>query len=110
MRKSRCASQEFCFSPAEGLRFESPRDSGNYWTGRTHLYGRKGLSLPNIVELDGEKALYLRLAKAGIVPFSLPFDKGAAVVRLVFLAPLAGYQKIVLAGVDLRDSRFFWEA
>ena len=83
---------------------------GDYWRGRTYLYGRMGPSSRNIAELHGEIALYLRLAKSGIVPFSLPFDTGATVVRLIFLAALAGYQKIVLAGVDLRDSRFFWEA
>jgi hypothetical protein len=82
---------------------------GDYWRGRTYLYGRMGPSSRHITELDGEIALYLRLAKSGIVPFSLPFDTGATVVRLIFLAALAGYQKIVLAGVDLRDSRFFWE-
>ena len=83
---------------------------GDYWRGRTYLYGRLGSSSRNIGELEGEIALYLRLAKSGIVPFSLPFDTGASVVRLISLAALAGYQKIVLAGVDLRHSRFFWEA
>jgi len=83
---------------------------GDYWMGHTFLYGRVGPSSRNVAELEGEIALYLRLAKSGMVPFSLPFDTGATVVRLIFLAALAGYQKIVLTGVDLRDSRFFWEA
>lgn len=100
------------------LHFRPPRVSdlsrlvplGDYWRGRSSLYGRLGPSSRNIGELEGEIALYLRLAKSGIVPFSLPFDTGASVVRLISLAALTGYQKIVLAGVDMRDSRFFWEA
>lgn len=81
-----------------------------YWEKNTFLYGRIGSSSPNLNELQRELTSYIWMAKSGMVPFSLPFDTGATVIRLVFLAALAGYQRIVLAGVDLRESRFFWEA
>lgn len=83
---------------------------GNYWQSRTFLYGRVGPSSTNIGELSREIALYLGLARAGVIPFHLPFDTGTTLVRLVLLAALAGYRRIVLNGVDLRHSRFFWEA
>ena len=83
---------------------------GNYWNSRTFLYGRIGPVSKNLGELERELAWYLWLAKTGIIPFSLPFDTGATVIRLVLLAALAGFQRIVLAGVDLRESRYFWEA
>lgn len=83
---------------------------GNYWQGRTFLYGRLGPSSTVVSELPRELLLYLRLAKAGIIPFHLPFDTGSTLVRLLILGGLAGYRRIVLNGVDLRGSRFFWEA
>lgn len=83
---------------------------GNYWRRRTFLYGHVGTSSMNITQLPRELFLYLRLAKTGVIPFHLPFDTGATLVRLVLLAALAGYRRIVLNGVDLRHSRFFWEA
>jgi hypothetical protein len=83
---------------------------GNYWRRRTFLYGHVGPSSTNITQLPRELFLYLRLAKTGVIPFHLPFDTGATLVRLVLLAALAGYRRIVLNGVDLRHSRFFWEA
>ena len=83
---------------------------GDYWVNRTFLYGRLGSSSRNLADLEREIILYLRLARAGVIPFWLPFDTGATLIRLIFLAAISGYQNIVLAGVDLRDSRFFWES
>lgn len=83
---------------------------GNYWQGRTYLYGRVGPSSKTLSELSSELSLYLGLARAGVIPFHLPFDTGTTLVRLVLLAALAGYRRVVLNGVDLRHSRFFWDA
>lgn len=83
---------------------------GNYWQSRTYLYGRVGPSSTNIGDLSRELSLYIKLARAGVLPFHLPFDTGTTLVRLVLLSALAGYRRVVLNGVDLRHSRFFWEA
>lgn len=83
---------------------------GDYWHTRTFLYGRVGPSSVDIDQLRKELTLYLGLAKSGVIPFHLPFDTGTTLVRLLILGALAGYQRIVVNGVDLRNSRFFWEA
>ena len=83
---------------------------GDYWAEHTLLYGRISSSSRTMSGLERELKHYLRLVKAGIIPFFLPFDTGASLIRLICLGALSGYRNIVLAGVDLRDSRFFWEA
>jgi hypothetical protein len=83
---------------------------GNYWQSHTFLYGRLGPIATNLSELARALSLYLRFAKMGVIPFHLPFDTGTSLVRMVFLGALAGYRRVVLNGVDLRNSRFFWEA
>jgi hypothetical protein len=74
----------------------------------TFLYGRS-----NVPELE------LGIVKRGIRDFlrrylgssaprhALP-DNGASVVRMIFLALSLGYKKIVLVGVDLNRSPYFW--
>ena len=75
---------------------------------RTYVYGRS-----NVPEL------YSRIAKLGVRDFlrsylrvraprhALP-DNGATVVRMIFLGLALGYQKIVLVGIDLNRSSYFW--
>ena len=45
-----------------------------------------------------------------MVPFDLPFDLGNSVTRLIALGLASGFRKVVLLGVDLRNSRYFFEA
>ena len=40
---------------------------------------------------------------------ALLLDSGASVVRMVSLGILLGFRKVVLAGVDLNGSQYFWE-
>ena len=98
------------FRPPKVSDLSRLRPLGDYWIGRTFLYGRLGPSSKNFRDLEREINLYVRLARAGVIPFSLPFDTGATLIRLIFLAALSGFKDIVLAGVDLRQSQFFWEA
>jgi len=41
---------------------------------------------------------------------SIVLDSGASVVRMVVLGILLGFPRIVLAGIDLNSSPYFWEA
>lgn len=74
----------------------------------TYVYGRS-----NVPELQ------IQIAERGIRDFlrsylrfraprhALP-DNGASVVRMIFLGLALGFQKIVLVGVDLNRSSYFW--
>lgn len=81
-----------------------------YWEGRTAIYGRIGCNSRNLSELSKEFGSYLRKATRGKIPIFLPFDTGSTVIRLTVLGALMGFKKIVLVGVDVRNSRYFWEA
>lgn len=81
-----------------------------YWEGKTAIYGRIGSNSSNLSELSREFGSYLRKASRGRIPIFLPFDTGSTVIRLIVLGALLGYRRIVLVGVDVRNSRYFWEA
>jgi len=74
------------------------------------LYGRTGSFSNNLKSLSTEVDSFFQLRKFGAVPFALPFDTGSTVVRLVVLGALSGFRQVVLIGVDLRESTYFWEA
>lgn len=59
-----------------------------------------------VVGIEG----YLSDVASGKIPAMLPLGQGASLERIVSLAINAGYKDIVLVGVDLRDSVYFWEA
>ena len=83
---------------------------GHRFADRTYLYGRYGAAARSKKELENEFSLYLRLSRLGAIPEYLAFDTGGTVTRLISLALRAGFSRIVLAGVDLKDSQYFWEA
>jgi hypothetical protein len=74
------------------------------------IYGRFGAASKSPATLQSELGLYFGLLKVGRIPFGLAFDTGSTVVRLVSLGLAGGFKKIVLAGVDLVGSRYFWES
>jgi len=47
--------------------------------------------------------------RAGGMNSALVMDLGATIIRMVSLAYLLGYRKIVLAGVDLNGGEYFWQ-
>ncbi len=83
---------------------------GQQFTDRTYLYGRYGATARTKEELRHEFSLYLTLSRLGLIPEYLAFDTGGTVTRLISLAIRAGFSRIVLAGVDLKNSEYFWEA
>ena len=83
---------------------------GDYGRKNTWIYGRVGTVSRTLGELRSEVRRYFRWSVRGVVPHFLPFDTGATVSRLIALGVRAGFERIVLVGVDLRDSRYFWDA
>ena len=92
----------------------SPRNRlaplGDYGLSNTWLYGRVGSASKTLDELRTELHRYFKWASLSAIPDYLPFDTGATISRLISLGVRAGFKRIVLAGVDLRESRYFWDA
>lgn len=72
------------------------------------FYGRVTPSTRESKNLAGDIAGYF----ASTVPRypSVVLDSGASVVRMAVLGILLGFRRIVLAGVDLNGSPYFWES
>ena len=75
---------------------------------RKQIYGRSNLSSrdPRNIAPDLRK-IFLAL-KEERPPLSVLPDNGSSVARLACAGLLAGYSEIVLSGVDLNDSPYFW--
>lgn len=58
--------------------------------------------------LRADVRLVLRVLRWRLVPLRVLPDSGATVVRLIFLGFRLGFQRVVLVGVDLNDSAYFW--
>lgn len=92
-------------SPSDPQQFIAVPEELNH---RRRLYGRANLvgcdqgSLP--LDLKAVVKKFLSCNKYCAV---LP-DNGATVVRLIFLGAKLGFKKIVLVGVDLSNSPYFW--
>lgn len=92
----------------------SPRDRlaplGDYGLKNSWLYGRVGSSSKTLDGLRAELDRYFKWSSLSAIPDYLLFDTGATISRLISLGVRTGFKRIVLAGVDLRDSRYFWDA
>lgn len=77
-------------------------------SGRTFLYGRVTPATRIASNLLADLYSYFRIA-GGINGLTVLLDSGATIVRLASLGLLLGYKKIVFVGVDLNNSRYFWE-
>lgn len=76
---------------------------------RSTLVGRVNLTkAASLRGLDRDLRAILRGFRAGLVPDGILPDCGATVVRLIFLGFQRGFRRIVLVGVDLGDSPYFW--
>jgi hypothetical protein len=74
---------------------------------RLGVYGRANISSPSLRSLDRDvwnSLKYLRHKHRGQVLL----DDGASVVRMISLGLLQGFKKIVLVGVDLTETPYFW--
>ena len=77
--------------------------------GSSFMYGRYNLTSKRQQNL--EKDLDLILSREKRSPLSVPVvvDNGATVARLLTLSALAGFTKVVLVGIDLNSSGYFWQ-
>ena len=102
--------QVVMFRPPSGFPSTRLHPLGDFGRRNSWIYGRVGSSATTREELRAELNRYFRWASLSLVPPYLAFDTGATVTRLISLGIRAGFTEIVLVGVDLRDSRYFWEA
>lgn len=75
--------------------------------GLVSYYGRVAPATRKYSNLVGDVTRYFD----HVVPRypSVVLDSGASVVRMVVLGIILGFRRIVLAGVDLNESPYFWE-
>lgn len=72
------------------------------------VYGRVNVATNSLDELDSELDKSLAFLKNDISRVEIVIDNGSSVVRMISLALLRGFRKIVLVGVDLNDGAYFW--
>lgn len=75
---------------------------------RTFLYGRLTPATRKSKNLSGDLFQFFRNDRRRSA-LTVLLDSGATIVRLASLGLLLGYKKIVFVGVDLNNSRYFWE-
>lgn len=101
--------QVLLFRPPSGFPATRLQPLGDFGRRNSWIYGRVGSSAGTRAELRSEVERYFRWASLSLVPHYLPFDTGATVTRLISLGIRAGFTEIALVGIDLRDSRYFWD-
>jgi len=72
------------------------------------IYGRTNIFSKSEKSLDSDVEALFNAYQNNRVPKAVLPDNGASVVRLLFLALLQGFRKIILVGVDLNSSPYFW--
>lgn len=76
---------------------------------RSLMYGRANLFAQDLRSLEEDLTWLLKQIRDSLVsPSTLP-DNGSSVIRMVFLALILGFRDVVLVGVDLNGSDYFWE-
>lgn len=74
------------------------------------LYGRVSVAGNNPSRIGKSFELLSATSQAGLGKFPIiGLDSGATILRLVSILALAGAREIVLLGVDILNSRYFWE-
>lgn len=72
-------------------------------------YGRVRPETKEVRNLESDLASILRAQLSGAIAPSILIDNGMSVARMISLGILRGFSKIVLVGVDLNSSRYFFE-
>ena len=75
---------------------------------RFTMYGRANLAIESPGRLDLELKQSLAFLSSAATRSGVLLDNGSSVVRMVSLALLQGFKRIVLVGVDLNDGDYFW--
>ncbi len=75
---------------------------------QTYMYGRANMIHSSVNGLDRDLMNIMSGYDRGWAPSNVLPDNGASVVRLLFLGLRQGFKKIVLVGIDLNASPYFW--
>lgn len=76
---------------------------------RTRYYGRFSVVTRRLSNLKDDIAHLLSAAAKDLVPPHVFLDAGSSVARMVYFGTIAGFNPIVLVGVDLFSSDYFFE-
>ena len=74
---------------------------------KTFVYYRSTPFTRDLANLQGDFHRGLKISESGFKKFVVP-DSGASLARMVSLGILAGFERIVLVGVDL-STKYFWQ-
>ncbi len=77
--------------------------------GEVRVYGRTTLFTRQIQNLAMDLEKLMKSFLGGALPAALSLDSGMSVSRLISLGARAGFQKIVLVGVDLNSPHYFFD-
>lgn len=72
-----------------------------------HFYGRVTPATREVRNLRGDLSRTIKMLQTEYS--SVVVDSGASVVRMISIGLALGFRKIVLVGVDLKDTKYFWE-
>jgi hypothetical protein len=72
------------------------------------MYGRANLANESLGRLDVDLKQSLAFLSSASARSGVVIDNGSSVVRMVSLALLQGFKRVVLVGVDLNDGGYFW--
>jgi hypothetical protein len=76
---------------------------------RTRVYGRIGVATKNRRNLVRDLRRLIRYSLKGQLPESVAIDEGMSVARMLSLGVRAGFSSIVLVGVDLISTEYFFD-
>lgn len=72
------------------------------------IYGRCNVVTQSRKNLQSDLRRIARAAVRGRLPANVLLDNGASVIRLIWLSALQGIKNVVLVGIDLNSSPYFW--
>jgi hypothetical protein len=76
---------------------------------RTRVYGRTGVVTQDRRNLVRDLRQLIRYSAKGRLPESIVLDEGMSVARVLSLGVRAGFSSIVLVGVDLNSTQYFFD-
>lgn len=76
---------------------------------QARIYGRFALPRNRAISISAEMRRIFRAYASGLIPVEILLDNGASIARLLSMSLLSGFKRIVLVGVDLEGSPYFWQ-
>lgn len=76
---------------------------------RTRYYGRFTVETRQLGNLVSDMTKLLQISLRGVIPNFVLLDSGLSVARMIHLGIISGFESIILVGVDIRSTRYFFE-